>query len=544
MNRALWLIYDSPRNALQSPLQAIWVRRRFGKTFLTSLLPVAILFCLNGCRSAFAQATNTDAAAQQILEKKCGSCHGEARVSGLDVRQRGSLLRGGMRGPAVIPGSPEKSLIYQAASHTGSLKMPPGSKGPLPPEDLQALRDWISRPSNFAAPSIFSAEQKNHWAFHQLRDSAPPKVKDDKWAKNVIDRFVLAQLEDKGLQPSAPADKRTLIRRLTFDLTGLPPTPEQIRAFLADRSPEAYSKLVDRLLASPHYGERWGRHWLDVARYAETNAYDGNFLMQQAYRYRDYVIRAFNDDKPYDQFIIEQLAGDLLPATKDIDLAIQRVIATGFLLVGPKPVVEQDKEQVILDIVDEQIDATTKPFLGLSVARARCHDHKFDPIPTQDYYSLAGIFKSTQSIPNPQSHFPKWSEYPVLRIPGQEPLIAMAVQDGTAADMKVLVRGKYSNPGEDAPRRFLRIIAGEDQAPIPSGQSGRLELARAIASPANPLTGRVMVNRIWQWHFGQLLVRTGDEFGMKGEKPSHPELLDWLTLRFLRTTGLLNHYIV
>ena len=498
-----------------------------------ALLAAALWFA--GWPPAFAQTANSVAtAAQQILEKNCGSCHGDARVSGLDIRQRTSLLQGGTRGPAVVPGFPEKSLLYVAAAHTGSLKMPPDSKGPLPPQDLKILREWISQPSNFVAPSIFSAEQKAHWAFQPVKDPMPPKVKDEKWVKNDVDRFVLARLEEKGLEPSPPADKRTLIRRLAFDLTGLPPTPEEIRFFLADPSPEAYSKLVDRMLASPRYGERWGRHWLDVARYAETNAFDGNFLMLQAHRYRDYVIRAFNDDKPYDQFIIEQLAGDLLPPTKDIDLGMQRVIATGFLLVGPKPVVEQDKEQVLLDIVDEQIDASTKAFLGLTVACARCHDHKFDPIPTRDYYSLAGIFKSTQSIPNPQTRFPKWTEYPLLRIPGQEPIIAMAVRDGTSGDMKVLVGGNYSNPGEEAPRRFLRIIAGENQAPIQTGQSGRLELARGIASPANPLTGRVMANRIWQWHFGQALVPTSDNFGMKGEEPSHPDLLDWLTSRFIQ----------
>src|SRR5207253_2225230 len=338
------------------------------------------------------------------------------------------------------------------------------------------------------------------------QNTTPPEAKGNTWAKTPLDRFILAKLEQKGLSPAPAADKRTLIRRATFDLTGLPPTAEEIDEFLADDSPAAFAHLVDRLLKSPQYGERWGRQWLDVVRYADTSGID-NMIYRYGYRYRDYVVRAFNEDKPYDQFIIEQLAGDLLPATKDLNLGAERMIAPGFLMLGPKGTAEQDKEQLLLDIVDEQIDATSRAFLALTVSCARCHNHKFDPIPTRDYYSLAGIFRSTDTLADLQLTS-MWWEYPVLQIPGGETLTVMAPREGKPADLRVHIRGNYHNLGEEAPRGFLRIISSSSRAKIDASQSGRLQLAQWIASPENPLTARVMVNRIWQGHFGRGLVAT------------------------------------
>ena len=500
--------------------------------------------CLAAASSAFAQSPDVlEKSARAVLDRHCMACHGEAQMAGLDMRERETLLKGGKSGPAVVPGKADTSRLYRAASHAGELKMPPEAAR-IPKEELQALRDWINDEGWWRPPeqeSIFTEEQKSFWSFQPIRDPKPPEVKDTEWAKTSLDRFILAKLEEKGLSPSRPTDKRTLIRRATYDLTGLPPALEEIDEFLAEK-PEpdeysektpfpAFSRLVDRLLESPQYGERWARHWLDVVRYADTTAHDGNFIMRFAYRYRDYVVRAFNDDKPYDQFIIEQLGGDLLPSTKNLDLSLQRMIATGFLMLGPKALGEQDKEQVRMDIVDEQIDVTGRVFLGLTVACARCHDHKFDPIPTRDYYSMAGIFRSTDVLAD-SIHTSMWWEHDVLEIPGGEKVMVMAPKEGKLADLKIHIRGNHNNLGEEAPRGVLQIIAGEGRSSIKTEQSGRLELARWIASPDNPLTPRVMVNRIWQGHFGTGLVASSDNFGSTGGKPSHPELLDWLASRF------------
>ncbi len=487
-----------------------------------------------------------DQSARTILDNRCLSCHGEVRTSGLDIRTKESILKGGKRGAAVVPGRADESLLYQAVAHSGEFKMPPGEEA-LSAQDLDILREWISQAPLWIPPlppSIFTDEQKAFWSFQQVQDPQPPEVKASDWVQSPLDRFILAKLEEQELSPGPPADRRTLIRRVTFDLLGLPPTPEEIDAFLADDAPEkkyqksafpSLAKLVDRLLDSPHYGERWSRHWLDVVRYADTTAHDGNFIMRYAYRYRDYVVRSFNEDKPYDQFIIEQLAGDLLPATQNLDLALQRKIALGFLMLGPKALAEQDKEKMVLDIVDEQINVMGRAFLGLTVGCARCHDHKFDPIPTRDYYSIAGIFKSTQVMEDSE-HTSMWVEQPVLEIPGGEKVVVMAPREGTPTNLRVHIRGNHHNLGEEVPRGFLRIITGENNpSRVDDQQSGRLELARWIANTKNPLTARVLVNRIWQGHFGTGLVPTSDNFGALGERPSHPELLDWLASRFIES---------
>jgi hypothetical protein len=360
----------------------------------------------------------------------------------------------------------------------------------------------------------------------------PPPVRNQAWVKTPVDRFILARLETAGIAPATQTDKRTLLRRVTYDLTGLPPSPADIDAFLKDQSPQAFEKVVDRLLGSPHYGERWGRHWLDVVRYAETTANDANAVMRYAWRYRDYVVHSFNSDKPYDQFVVEQLAGDLLPPTGNLTRDAEAVIATGFLMIGPKALAETDKEQSRRDIIDDQLDTNGRAFLGLTLGCARCHDHKFDPIPAVDYYSLAGIFRSIEVFSDENRNATMWQEWPLLQLPGEQPIMVMAPRESKPISLHVALRGNYQNAGILAPRRFLQILAGEGHASLTTTQSGRLELARWIASKDNPLTARLQVNRIWQHHFGAALVATSDNFGARGEKPSHPELLDYLAGEF------------
>ena len=415
------------------------------------------------------------------------------------------------------------------------------------------------------------------------------------WPRGTIDGFLLAGLESRGLAPVADAERPTLLRRVTFDLIGLPPTLEQLDAFVRDDSPDAFTKVVDRLLASPRFGERWGRHWLDVARYAESSG-KTNFTYPQAWRYRDWVIASFNADKPYDQFVREQIAGDLLPADDDRQRADQ-LIATGFLAIGSKAHDAENRGQFILDLVDEQIEATTRAFLGLTVACARCHDHKLDPIPQRDYYALSGIFRSTRTCSGTlPGVFPNFNASPLIELPpgahvaaampslpagpaghdgrtsrrahsrtrrhpsrrgqsrsaaagelarrdaplppGHRPprrpprAFAMGVRErDEAVNSPLYVRGELDQPGEVVPRGLVRVLCAETPAPIAAG-SGRRELADSLASPANPLTARVIVNRVWLHLFGRGLVPTPDNFGAAGQPPSHPELLDNLALEF------------
>jgi cytochrome c553 len=451
----------------------------------------------------------------------------EGRDTVPDIRPRGDIglyMGKALEWSGSIRGDVAEVLVYNKA---------------LSDAERTAVETYLVDKYGFLLPAVlqrsaarFTPEQKAFWSFQPIRDPRPPAVQATGWPTSPLDRFILAKLQEKGLAPAPRADRRTLIRRVTFDLTGLPPTPAEIDAFLADESPEAFAKVVDRLLASPHYGERWGRHWLDVVRYADSTANDANCVMRYAFRYRDYVVGAFNRDKPYDQFLIEQLAGDLLPPAADRNEAAERVIATGFLMLGPKALAETDKEQTLLDIADEQIDATSRAFLGLTVGCARCHDHKFDPIPTADYYSLAGIFRGTEVLKDRAPNASMWQEWP---LPGEPSLIVMAPKEGMSTNLRIHLRGNRFTLGPTAPRRFLQILAGEGNPPLTTTQSGRLELARWIASPGNPLTARVMINRLWQGHFGTGLVATSDNFGARGEAPSHPELLDWLAARFIES---------
>jgi len=519
-----------------------------------------------------------------VLSEKCYKCHSvnsEKVKGGLLLDSRESSLKGGETGPAVVPGDLEKSLLIKAVRYTDpDLQMPP--KKQLSDEQIADLEAWIKMGAPdprvaTAAQKAWKDSGKDHWAWQPLKKPTVPEVKDSTWGKTPVDNFILAKLDAKGLTPNPIADKRTLIRRASFDLIGLPPTPEEVDAFVKDESPDAFAKVVDRLLASPHYGERWGRHWLDVARYSDTK---GMVRRQRedphspyAWTYRDYVIKSFNDDKPYNIFIIEQLAADKLPATKSNPT---NLTALGFLTVGERFMGMQQ------DVINDRIDVVTKGFLGLTVSCARCHDHKFDPIPTKDYYSLHGIFASTvepsvetviQKIPNT----PEYKDYYKQRTDleakkdeieskfviarrtrdreqikllqrelrenaGQTTRLemthpgavvrAMAVQDAARPkNSPVFIRGEAENRGDIVPRQFLGVIAGATRQPFTNG-SGRLELAHAIVNKSNPLTPRVMINRIWQHHFGAGFVTTPDDFGTMSEPPSHPELLDYLATRF------------
>jgi hypothetical protein len=515
-----------------------------------------------------------------LLATHCVSCHGTRRQSGgLRLDSRAALNKGGDDGPVVVPGDPAHSLLVRAVRRDGDMKMPPRDR--LPPGAVEALTTWVRMgapwPDDLSpaaaaggVPSV-AAARTSHWAFRPVRNPPLPAVRDSAWVRNPIDRFVLAGLETRGLGPAPPADRRTLIRRVSFDLLGLPPAPDEVDAFVNDPRPDAYERLVDRLLASPHYGERWGRYWLDVARYADTKGYvfEEERRYPFAYTYRDYVVRAFNDDLPYDQFVVQQLAADRLPLSND-----KRPLAgMGFLTLGRRFLNNQN------DIIDDRIDVVGRGLLGLTIGCARCHDHKFDPIPTKDYYSLHGVFASSVepkelpavSDPEPtpahrefqkelatlKGDVAKYEEehreelkarnrkvrdelralqkkVDRLRVthPGSPPQAMVLVDAPEPVAPHVLLRGNPANVGEAVPRQFLAVLSGANRQPFREG-SGRLELARAIASKDNPLTARVLVNRVWLHHFGNGLVRTPSNFGLRGEPPTHPELLDWLAWRFM-----------
>ncbi|HUE70465.1 MAG TPA: PSD1 and planctomycete cytochrome C domain-containing protein [Pirellulaceae bacterium] len=554
-----------------------------------------------------------------ILADNCYNCHSANTNSkgGLRVDDRQGLVAGGSRGAAIVPGDPEGSLLIKAVRQENNkgLKMP-AEEGKLSPEQIADLVQWIQNGAAWPQEELpaelgqshadYENLQRTHWAWQPLVAAPPPEVRDAAWVRDDIDRFILATLEAKELAPVAAADKVTLIRRVTFDLTGLQPTPEEIDAFVADSSAQAFDKVVDRLLASPAFGERWGRHWLDVARYGESTGSARNIPYPHAWRYRDWVIAAFNADKPYHQFLREQIAGDLLPANSPREKA-EQLIATGFLALGVKDVNQRFKVRFIMDNVDEQIDTVSRAVLGLTVSCARCHDHKFDPIPTTDYYALAGIFRSTDlcagvrnkmggggldyydtallldvgadasakaaneekiaaakaAFEKARAEFQAISGTPAgkaigedgkpkqfafrqrmnkaqqdlhaLTDPAASGNVALGVRDAKqVSDTEIRIRGEAEKLGPVVPRGYLAVVRVPDAPPINPEQSGRLELARWLTSPQNPLTSRVMANRIWQHLFGQGLVRTVDNFGVNGDSPSHPELLDHLAARFVR----------
>ncbi len=564
---------------------------------------------------------------QPVLKQQCLGCHGEGNVfANLDLRTRDSALKGGQRGPAIVSGSPDASLLVSAIDHTGELPMPPGGPEKQLPEEIRhAFRAWIEAGAPYLdgqSAAKWDFEEADLWAFRPVKRVEPPtEGVNPSGVQTPVDSFVLAKLAEKGLQPAPRADKATLIRRLTFDLTGLPPTPDEVRAFLDDESEGAYKKVVERLLDSPRFGERWGRHWLDVTRYADTSGYSNDFERPNAWRYRDYVIRALNNDKPYDRFVLEQIAGDeLFPDDPEA------IVATGFLRMGPWEhtgmAVAAITRQLFLDDVTHHVGQS---FLGLTLGCARCHDHKFDPIPTKDYYRMQAVFSKTAFARRPLSFLSSEStggfdqgrtpfqtrlnelerrmhdlhaaarerlaqaEGPEVAAAAQssvlqrhmnkeqaellkllrkrgtmhklsqlrfEPL-AMTVSNGyvrkwetvdfrgsylqpedyAAAKTHVLIGGDIQAAGEEVSPGALEAVARYSDLPAPdvadklSGR--RATLAKWIADPRNPLTSRVLVNRVWQYHFGRGLAANANNFGKMGKRPSHPELLDWLAAFFV-----------
>ena len=705
--------------------------------FLSRSLPASLVIVLTGAAPAAPTAEGVEFFEKKIrpvLISACYDCHsaesGKAK-GGLAVDTREALLLGGDAGPSVVPGNLEKSKLIEAVRYKNrDLQMPP--KNALTEAQIRDLEQWVAMGApdpREGAPSaaakahggvnrgIDIAEGRKFWSFTPLAEIATAAVKNSAWVQSPVDAFILAELEKQELSPAPPADKRTLLRRATFDMTGLPPTSAEIDAFLADTSADAFSKVVERLLASPQYGERWARHWLDVARYADSNGMDENIAYGHAWRYRDYVVRAFNDDKPYDQFLVEQIAGDLIPA-RDQATREEALTATGFLALGARVLAEPDVRKMEMDIIDEQLDTMGKAFLGMTFGCARCHDHKFDPITNKDYYAMAAIFRSTKSLadekmgaikywyehslatpeqlaekkkfeaevaaqrskvtkfsaetraklkaelqsnaanylaaaaelPEEPSYpavqkladerqlrpryllttrqyldrnheapfYAKWRELAaagqvaairehyrplfdesltalaaakvkdpkatrpaepelgeahdalndvagILAIPDKDadafdgmmlttaqtmqadlmaledktpdPPSLMGVRDGAITKtLPIHIRGSYLTLGAEVERGFPEVMRTSFTKPIlPTKQSGRLELARWMASSEHPLTARVMVNRLWRWHFGRGLVGSTDNFGILGDKPSHPALLDWLARCFIES---------
>ncbi len=546
-----------------------------------------------------------------LLAEHCQSCHGEKKQEGgLRLTSRELLLKGGETGRAVVPGKPAESLLIKAVGYLGERKMPPKQK--LADTEIDKLTRWVALgapwPESAATPKdkgdgagqsgySVTPKQRSWWAFQPAKETQPPSVRNDQWPRSEIDLFILAELEAREMSPAQPADRRVWLRRVTFDLTGLPPTPEELDAFIADNSDQAFERVVDRLLGSPAYGQRWARHWLDVVRYADYH--DGDPKARnpvceplEAWRYRDWVVEALNRDLPFDQFITHQIAGDLLPALNGKQPYTDGLIATTFLVNGAWDRGDADKEKMVSDMVDDQIDTVGKAFLGLTLGCSRCHDHKFDPVAQSDYYALAGIFYSTRMLKElgtkggeitlqrrplvPQdvvekrnqqvqqiaevnaklADLDKQSPKPPPDDPARLALIerrdrlqkelppelpmALAVSEGgvpgglfpAIQDVPIHLRGSYTRLGSVVPRRMPSFFAGDRQPSIANG-SGRRELAAWVASKENPLTARVIVNRVWQSHFGEGLVRTPNNFGLLSEPPSHPALLDWLATRFV-----------
>ena len=732
------------RRCVRSLDSAVEARRWASQSLL--LFGIVLVFCLPAAAQSSEAESFFETRIRPLLIEKCSACHGEkVRMAELDLTTAEGLRAGAGGKPVVSAGDPAMSALIRAIRYEEKIKMPPTGK--LPDAEIAALAHWVEIGAPWPKPRVVSdgspsdkagkseaddPTQTDHWSFQPIRDPRPPAVQGTGWVKTDIDAFILAELERKGLAPAPPADKLTLLRRVKFDLQGLLPTLEEIERFTADSSPRAFADLVDRLLESPHYGEHWGRHWLDVARYADSTGVDEDRPYVHAWRYRDYVIDAFHRDLPYDQFVREQIAGDLLPPPPGQDVNLRGITATGFLALGPKALAQQDKVQMVYDVVDEQIDTTSKAFLGLTISCSRCHDHKFDPILTTDYYSLASIFASTRSYKDPEAfvstlivtplirkdlgeryfdeqkkikgtkgaidvvinlgvidhglrnlvpriadsmlaarrvyedgvsaeaaagdagldperlgkwidylrpgsepraHLEKWhaaeaagraaaaAEYQRLyaavareRLAGMgawftnnlhdmiegketksaelrrlrrdpfhsevnegpletaederekllsaqwkerlqplrvrakqlaaealsEPPMACAVTEGKPVEQPVFVRGRHDNHGQIVAKQFPIALAGRRQQPVQHG-SGRRELAEFLTREDNPLPARVMVNRIWLGHFGEGLVRTPNNFGIVGERPTHPDLLDYLARRFVESGWSVKH---
>jgi hypothetical protein len=524
-----------------------------------------------------------------LLAENCFKCHAQRKPKGnLRLDSRAGMLQGGDRGPALVPGQPDQSLVIRAVRQSDSdLKMPPSKR--LSRRQIADLEAWVKQGAYWpednhtkteaavpAAEFQVTDADRAYWAFRPIR--RPPVPGGRVEGGNPIDAFLSARLRARGLKPNGPASRRELIRRAYFDLIGLPPTPEEVEAFEHDSRPDAWEKLIDRLLDSPHYGERWGRHWLDVVRYAQTNGYERDGEKPFSWRYRDYVIRSFNADKPFDQFIREQLAGDELEPRTDDD-----IIATGFFHLGIWDDEPDDARQAAYDELDDIVTTVGQTFLGLTINCARCHDHKFDPISQKDYYRLLAFVHNVRGYQDPKKldlqaaafvplappqQIERWQKETDEKISklrgqvegkgaaankmevqrrlewlvGQPPPFAWALavreKGKMPTETRVLLRGNAATPGDAVEPRFPQVLAGSARAvcrPPAGGQSTgrRRALADWIASAQNPLTARVLVNRLWQHHFGRGLVPTPNDFGKAGLAPTHPELLDWLAADFI-----------
>ncbi len=508
-----------------------------------------------------------DAQVRPILRANCYGCHSEANsTSGLSLQTRDSILRGGNRGASL-------DIILNAARHVGDLKMPPNKK--LTGEQIATLEKWFAAglpvPENLVKSKRPGA---NHWAFQPIKPQAIPAVTNTTWARNAIDKFILAKLEANQLSPAPEADRATLLRRLSLDITGLPPTLDELNKFLADRSPDAYEKQVDRLLASPHYGERWGRHWLDIARYADSDGYTID-APRDIWMYRDWVIHATNEDKPFNQFVIEQMAGDLLPNPTTAQL-----IATGFHRNTTSNYEGGiDFEQYRVEAVADRVATTGAAFMGLTLGCARCHDHKYDPVSQREYYQLFAFFNNTDEVDKEaerkffnkpfleigsdaeKAEFAAWNKKVIdaeerMRMRLQvfsgdlkkdEILVAL---DKELADLRAhkpklprtmimrdlpTPRPAYIHLGGDFMRKGAPVTPGVPSILPPLGNKApnRLALGEWLVDPKNPLTPRVTVNRVWQEYFGRGIVASESDFGTQGDKPTHPELLDYLALTFI-----------
>jgi len=567
---------------------------------------------------------------QPLLAEHCLKCHGGQGKpkGGLNLTSRAGVLKGGDTGPAVSLEVHRESLLLEAVNYAG-YEMPPGGK--LPAEKIDVLTKWVAiglpwTPGDEVAepvaeshgPPAVNDETKRFWSFQPVRRPTPPPTAHSDWVRTPIDSFVLARLEEAGMTPAVPAERTVLLRRASYDLTGLPPSPEEVAAFLADDSPGAFERVVDRLLDSPQYGERWGRHWLDLVRYAETNSYERDEPKPFVWRYRDYVIRSFNQDKPYDKFITEQLAGD-----ESENAAPESIIATGYYRLGIWQDEPVDPEQELFEDLDDLVRTTGEVFLGLSIGCARCHDHKLDPIPQTDYYRMLAFFRNVrrlgvrspesvadaslrilageeearnhkelierhgrdtkevakalgefdQRIMNDltgvekdewktkaaridiaksrvgtllsQNDFDRYlelshkrDELKRFRPPGIEQALCVKEHGRNCPPTHVLVRGNASVPGPEVSPGFPTVLSPPEPVIAPPSEpvqstGRRSALASWLASADNPLTARVLVNRVWHYHFGRGIVRSTSDFGFQGARPTHPELLDWLASQFV-----------
>jgi len=524
---------------------------------ITKLIPLSLATVLLLSATTLVAEQQPKSAGVEFFEKKirpvlvehCYTCHSASAkaVKGkLLLDTRAGIRKGGETGPAVVPKDVKKSLILEALRYE-SLEMPPNGK--LPKRVVADFEAWIKLgapdPRDGTATPVAKRQAKidfqkarKFWAFQPPKRYAPPAVKQRSWVRKPIDAFVLAKLEAAGLRPNEPAQRRMLIRRLSFDLIGLPPTPEQVEAFVNDRSPKAVENVVDRLLASPHYGERWASMWMDVSRYAEDQAHivgnNRSLTYPNAYLYRDWLIKAFNADVPYDRFIKLQLAADSVEPT---DKGNQ--VALGFIGLGPK-YYRRNSPEVMADEWEDRVDVVARGLQGLTVACARCHDHKYDPIATEDYYALAGVFASTDmhnrklKTAKPEPEPKKRGRKGKKRRRNNPDDTMHVIRDGNVRDIPVYIRGNHKTPGAIVKRRFLEVLSPSGPKYFTKG-SGRLELAEAITDRNNPLTARVIVNRIWAEHFGRPLVATPSNFGKLGELPTHPKLLDDLAVRFMES---------